>query len=235
MTWAIMSGILGNLTAYEATLADLQRERQKQDIDALFILGDLVSLQGQNNATIERIRSPKSFELTPDVCLGWWEDQCLSLHALGRTSEPTGLIDRYGITATQTLWDTVDRAHVEWMRDLNFGLVELDCLLVHGTTLDIAEAITPETSPIVAADRLGRMGMRRMICGRPERAFHYQLSGSIQSAIATLDHPQTATHQVQLPPSWIACPGTIGAVPGQASYLLYHPGSDRLTFKTVAY
>jgi len=38
--WAILSGIEGNLAAYEAVMADIKR--QSKQIEALYILGDLV-------------------------------------------------------------------------------------------------------------------------------------------------------------------------------------------------
>ena len=36
--WAILSGIEGNIAAYEAVLADLNRQRV--EVEALYILGD---------------------------------------------------------------------------------------------------------------------------------------------------------------------------------------------------
>ncbi|TAF68491.1 MAG: metallophosphatase family protein, partial [Oscillatoriales cyanobacterium] len=38
--WAILTGIEGNLAAYEAVLADIKRLRIR--VDELYILGDLV-------------------------------------------------------------------------------------------------------------------------------------------------------------------------------------------------
>ena len=40
MKWAILSGIEGNLAAYEAVMADIKR--QSRDIEALYILGDAI-------------------------------------------------------------------------------------------------------------------------------------------------------------------------------------------------
>ena len=38
--WAILSGIEGNLAAYEAVIGDMKSQRR--NIEALYILGDLV-------------------------------------------------------------------------------------------------------------------------------------------------------------------------------------------------
>jgi len=80
MQWAILSGIEGNLAAYEAVLQDIRRQRSP--VTDLYIVGDVVGLKGNNEAAIERLRSPRSGELEPQVCIGWWEEQCFSLHGL---------------------------------------------------------------------------------------------------------------------------------------------------------
>ena len=72
--WAILSGIEGNLTAYEAVLQDIRR----QAVSDLYILGDVVGLQEDNEAVIQRLQFPRPGELEPQVCVGWWEEQCFS-------------------------------------------------------------------------------------------------------------------------------------------------------------
>jgi hypothetical protein len=72
-------------------------------------------------------------ELEPQVCVGWWEEQCFALHAIGSTAEPTELIDRFGKETAKLLWDTVSRETVQWLRNCHFGFFELDCLLIHGS------------------------------------------------------------------------------------------------------
>lgn len=130
-----MSSIEGNLAAYEAVLADIKRQRQP--VEKLYILGNVIASTPESNALIERVRtqsvsvgeSPRPNEPVPQVCQGWQEEQLLILHGLGRTGEPTELIERYGITMVKTLGDAIPREMVEWVRSLDFGFFELDCLL----------------------------------------------------------------------------------------------------------
>ena len=75
MKWAILSGIEGNLTAYEAVLQDIRR----QSVSDLYILGDVVGLQGDNEAVMQRLQAPQPGELLPQVGVGWWEEQCFSV------------------------------------------------------------------------------------------------------------------------------------------------------------
>jgi hypothetical protein len=98
--WAILSGIEGNLAAYEAVLADIKRQRKP--VEALYILDDVIAATSESTRVIQRIRMPRDHELEPQVCQGWWEEQLLILHRLGRTEELTELIERYGIETVKT-------------------------------------------------------------------------------------------------------------------------------------
>ena len=65
MKWAILSGIEGNLTVYEAVLQDIRR----QAVSDLYILGDVIGLQGENEAVIQRLQSPQTRRVTtPGMC-----------------------------------------------------------------------------------------------------------------------------------------------------------------------
>ena len=54
--WAILSGIEGNLAAYEAVLADIKR--RSREIEALYILGDLVGPTRESEKLVERVLNP---------------------------------------------------------------------------------------------------------------------------------------------------------------------------------
>ena len=105
--WAVLSGIEGNIAAYEAVLADLNRQRV--EVEALYILGDIVAANPDSEKVIRRIQNPLPGELEPQVCVGWWEEQCFALHGLGSTAEPTELIDRFlnGASAPKSLKGTL--------------------------------------------------------------------------------------------------------------------------------
>ena len=90
--WAILSGIEGNIAAYKAVLADINC--QGVEVEALYILGDIVAANPDSEEVIKRIQNPLPGELEPQVCVGWWEEQCFALHGLGSTAEPEELIDR---------------------------------------------------------------------------------------------------------------------------------------------
>ncbi|MBD2250407.1 metallophosphoesterase family protein [Nostoc parmelioides] len=231
--WAILTGIEGNLAAYEAVMADIKR--QSKQIEALYILGDLVGPRPEVEKVVERVRNPLNGELEPLVCKGWWEEQCFILHGLGPTGEADNLLAQYGGETVKLLWNSVSRQTVQWLRTLDFGFFELDCLLIHGTTVSIDEALTPDTSPIQMLDRLTRMQANNLFCGRSGLAFQYHLqAGSVTTGITTLDNPKSL-ETMTISPRQIIGVGNVGRTPGVATYTLYTPATNYVEFKTIRY
>jgi hypothetical protein len=231
--WAILSGIEGNLAAYEAVLSDLKRQRSP--VEELYILGDVIAPTPETEKVIERVRSPRSDESVPQICQGWWEEQLLILHGLGRTGEPIELIERYSIEMVKTLWDAIPRETVEWVRSLDFGFFELDCLLIHGSSVSVSDELTPDTPPIQMLDRLMRMDANILFCGRSGLTFQYELQqGSVTSSITTLDQA-TSPQATLVKPRQVVGVGNVGRISGQATYTLYNPYANHVEFRTVRY
>ncbi|MGK7911050.1 MAG: metallophosphoesterase [Synechococcus sp.] len=233
MHWAILSGIEGNLSAYEAVLKDIQR--QKHRVTDLFILGDSIGLKGDNQAVLQRLKSPKPGELTPQVCVGWWEEQCFSLHGLSGLPDAPELMAQEGGDAVQALWKSLPRESVMWLRSLHFGFHELDCLLIHGSTVSYADELSPKSPAIQLCDRLIRADANILFCGRSGQTFECQVFPQhLQSSITTLDGPQEPEEQGKTPRRIVGV-GAVGRTSGLATYTLYNPASDRVTFNTVRY
>lgn len=231
--WAILSGIEGNFAAYEAVIADIKR--QGDAVEALYILGDLVGPSLAAEKLVERVINPQPGELEPMICKGWWEEQCLIMHGLSVTGDATELIEKYGGETVKLLWKSVSRQTVQWLKTLDFGFFELDCLLIHGTTVSVDEELTPETHPILMSDRLSRMQANNLFCGRSGLAFQYQLeAGSITTGVTTLDS-QTSPQTVNISPRQVIGVGNVGRTPGEAKYTLYTPGTNCVEFQTVRY
>lgn len=234
MKWAIFSGIEGNLAAYDAVMADINK--QNRDIEAVYILGDVIGATQEFEQVVERVRNPRDDEFEPLVCKGWWEDMCLNLHA-STNDEPTELAAKYGVEMTTKLKALVSRDTLKWIRGLDFGFFELDCLLIHGSPIDVEEALTPETHPILMCDRLGRMEANNLFCGRSGLAFQYQLeAGSLVSSVTTLDSaPSVAKNITISAPRQVVGVGNVGRIPGQSTYTLYNPTTNQVEFKNIKY
>ncbi len=233
MQWAILSGIEGNLAAYEAVLQDIQRQRSP--VTALYILGDVVGLGGDNEAVIRRLRSPRSGEMEPQVCIGWWEEQCFSLHGLSGLPDAPELMATFGGDAVKQLWDSLSRPSVGWLRSLHFGFHELDCLLIHGSTVSYADELTPETPAIQLCDRLIRADANSLFCGRSGLTFECWVEPrQLRSTVTTLDGAQAPQEQGKTPRRVVGV-GSVGRISGKATYTLYSPDTNDAIFKTVTY
>jgi len=75
VVWALISGLRGDLEAYEALLKNLRRHR---GVDTLFVLGDLIGPGRDCNPLLDRLQYPRRGELTPECIYGWWEEQLLA-------------------------------------------------------------------------------------------------------------------------------------------------------------
>jgi hypothetical protein len=232
--WAIASGIEGNIQAYEALLDQLKY----QEIEHLFILGDIIGLSDDSVAVIDRIQHPKPDELVPQVCRGWWEEQLLILHAMSTQEAPDELIAIYGRDAMKTLWDAVPRELVPWISQLDFGIFELDCILVHGSSSNVAEELSPETAPIVMLNRVQAVEANILFTGRSGLTFEYELTESqIRSKVSTLDNlgPADATTTRQSQSRRVIGVGSLGRVPGEATYTRFEPQTGQVNFEVIRY
>ena len=73
--WALISGLRGDLEAYEAIQEDLRHTRR---VDTLFVLGDVIGPARNCDALLSRLQQPRRGELQPQCLYGWWEDQLLA-------------------------------------------------------------------------------------------------------------------------------------------------------------
>lgn len=231
MKWAILSGIEGNLTAYEAVLQDIQ----DQAVTDLYILGDVVGLQGDNEAVIQRLQSPRSGELEPQVCVGWWEEQCFSLHGVSGLQDAPELMEKVGGDGVKALWESISRESVRWLRSQHFGFHEFDCLLIHGSTVSYADELTPDTAAIELCDRLIRADANHLFCGRSGLTFECRVTPvELRSTVTTLDGVQSPQDYGKTPRQVVGV-GSVGRIPGQSTYTLFSPEDGQLSFRTVTY
>lgn len=230
--WAILSGLEGNLTAYNAVLDDIRQ--QTIPVDAIYILGDVVGLHPQCSQLLEQLRSPQAGEPSPQICTGWWEEQCFNLHGVGPDPQGLALKERYGDEVFEALYKAVPREDVEWLRSLDFGFLELDNLLIHGSTVSCDDELTPDTPASVLLDRLIRAEANQLFCGRSGLAFEYCFkSGQIASKITTLEGNQAPISQ-SLKPRKVVGVGSVGRLPNQASYCLYVPKTNKVEFRSIS-
>jgi hypothetical protein len=131
-----------------------------------------------------------------------------------------------GETAVDALLQAVDPGHMGWLAELQFGFIELDCALLHGSSATVEDSLGPDSSPLLLLDRLTRMEVNRLFTARSGQQFSIELTGGgIESQVRDLEGQR---HQQQSVPKR----QVIGIGAG-VHYTIYDPGSDRLDFLTA--
>ena len=221
--WALISGLRGDLEAYEAIQEDLRHTRR---VDTLFVLGDVIGPARNCDALLSRLQQPRRGELQPQCLYGWWEDQLLAERGYrgGRLADALRLSQ--GETAVDALLQAVDPDHMGWLAELQFGFIELDCALLHGSSATVEDSLGPDSSPLLLLDRLTRMEVNRLFTARSGQQFRIELTGrGIESQVRDLEGQR---HQQQSVPKR----QVIGIGAG-VHYTIYDPGTDRLDFLTA--
>jgi hypothetical protein len=221
--WALISGLRGDLEAYEAIQEDLRHTRR---VDTLFVLGDVIGPARNCDALLSRLQQPRRGELQPQCLYGWWEDQLLAERGYRGGRRADALRLSQGETAVDALLQAVDPGHMGWLAELQFGFIELDCALLHGSSATVEDSLGPDSSPLLLLDRLTRMEVNRLFTARSGQQFSIELTGGgIESQVRDLEGQR---HQQQsLPKRQV-----IGIGAG-VHYTIYDPGSDRLDFLTA--
>ena len=218
--WALVSGLGGDLDLYEQIQADLQKQRGTAH---LFVLGDMIGPHPKCDALLKRLRQPKRRDLQPHCIYGWQEEQLLSLHGYRGEAKAEELHRQSDDSEVQRLLQAVSTDHLNWLASLQFGLIELDCGLIHGSSADVGDELDETTSPLILLDRLTRLDVNRLFTARSGRQFRLQLTGGqIRSRVK--DHTREQLHEQPVPRRSV-----IGVGSG-ANYTLYDPASDHIQF-----
>lgn len=221
--WALVSGLQGDLALYEAIQRDL---RQLGRVDTLFVLGDLIGPDRDANALLDRLQDPRRGELAPQCIYGWWEDQLLAERGYRGERRADPLRQQFGQAAVEALEQAVDPGHLAWLAALQFGFIELDCALLHGSSADVGDWLGPESSPLLLLDRLTRMDVNRLFTARSGEQFCVELAGG---GIASTVRDLAGERQLQQ----VVPQRKVIGIGGGLRYSLYDPGSDRIAFRSV--
>ena len=222
--WALVSGLRGDLDLYERIQSEIRKQRGTAH---LFVLGDMISPDHNCDALLTRLRRPKLGDLQPNCIYGWWEEQLLVDYGYRGEQITRVGSNPDGATTMQHLREAVSQEHLNWLASLQFGFIELDCGLIHGSSADVGDRLQESTSPLILLDRLTRLDVNRLFTARSGRQFRLQLTGGqIQSKVK--DHVGEEQRDQAVPKRSVIGIGT------GANYTLYDPASDRVEFLSVA-
>ena len=222
--WPLVSGLRGDLDLYERIQSDLKKQRGTAH---LFVLGDMISPDHNCDALLTRLRRPKRGDLQPNCIYGWWEEQLLIDYGYRGDQKPDVRNKPDGATTMQHLREAVSQDHLNWLASLQFGFIELDCGLIHGSSADVGDPLQETTSPLILLDRLTRLDVNRLFTARSGRQFRLQLTGGqIHSKVK--DHAGEEQRDQAVPKRSV-----IGIGSGE-NYTVYDPASEHIEFLSVA-
>jgi hypothetical protein len=222
--WALVSGLRGDLDLYERIQSDLKKQRGTAH---LCVLGDMISPDHNCDALLTRLRQPKRGDLQPNCIYGWWEEQLLVDYGYRGDQKADVRNKPDGATTMQHLREAVSQEHLNWLASLQFGFIELDCGLIHGSSADVGDPLEETTSPLILLDRLTRLDVNRLFTARSGRQFRLQLTGGqIQSKVK--DHAGEEHRDQAVPKRSV-----IGIGSGE-NYTVYEPASDQIEFLSLA-
>ena len=218
--WALVSGLNGDLETYEQIQRHLKLQR---GVSNLFILGDIVGANPKCNALLERIRHPQRNDIAPDCIYGWLEDELLAELGFRGDRRAELLRQSKGEDAVLNLASSVDQSHISWLASLQFGFIELDCALIHGSSADVGDQLDDKTSPLILLDRLTRLDVNRLFTARSQKQFTIELTGGgVHSKV--VDHAAEHESDQAVPKR------TIIGIGSGYKYTIYDPATDKVEF-----
>ena len=223
--WALVSGLKGDLDTYELIQKDLKKTPGNI---TLFVLGDMIGPEKNCNALLNRLINPKKNEIRPQCIYGWWEEQLLAESGYRGNQKAESLRINKGEEVIKSLLDAVDKSFLNWLASLQFGFVELDCGLIHGSSRDVGDYLTLDTPPLTLLDRLTRLQVNRLFTARSTQQFHLELKeGVIESVVNDLNGKSNQEQKVPKK-------AVIGIGAGK-NYTIYDVGTDHTQFVRAGY
>ncbi len=156
MKLAVISCIHGNSTALSAVLSDIDR----QQVEQIYCLGDLVGYGPDPNGVVETIRT-----LAIPTCQGCWdEDIVVGLDAC-ECSYPSLLAERRGKLAHEWTNQAISPETRQFLAQLPLSLRLDNLCFVHGSPNSQHEYLLPAMDEFMALERVIAAGAEVLFCG----------------------------------------------------------------------
>ena len=164
MRIAVVSDIHGNMTAFEAVLADLRIVSP----DLVVHGGDLLGTGARQTEVIDRLRHlgwPGVYGNTDEML---WAPERLDMHLDSSGRQQLRSILRRQIDATL---DAIGPARLEWLRALPVQWTGHDLAVVHAAPGDVWRCPFPDAPEDQVAAVYSPLGMRRIVHGHLHRSY----------------------------------------------------------------
>ena len=230
MNHAIISCLHANLPAVEAVLNDIDR----QGINTITCLGDLVGYGPQPNEVVELIRKRGIA-----TCQGCWDEDIIDGLNACECSYPSQLAERRGHLAHQWTDDQLTDENKSFLASLPTSLRRDRLLFVHGSPNSQHEYLLPDMDAFAALERVETAGADILFCGHTHQPYVRELrDGSIRVRLQNADHECDQGEELTLPMRKIVNAGSVGEPrhgSTNATYVIHNDATDEIEIKEVPY
>jgi diadenosine tetraphosphatase ApaH/serine/threonine PP2A family protein phosphatase len=230
MKLAVISCIHGNYEALNAVLSDIDR----QAIDQLYCLGDLVGYGPHPNAVVELIRS-----LDIPTCQGCWDEDVVEGLNSCECSFPSLLAEKRGRLAHDWTTQELHDENKSFLSELPLILRDGDRAFVHGSPNSQHEYLLADMDAFMAYERALDSGADVLFCAHTHIPY-VRTFDQIEVAIQLRSQPSTLVPEQPFtsPVRQIVNAGSVGEPRHgrpNATYVIYDTDDRHTTIQEVEY
>ena len=230
MAHAVISCLHANLAAVEAVLEDIDR----QGIETITCLGDLVGYGPQPNEVVQLVR-----ERAIPTCQGCWDEDIIDGLNACECSYPSQLAERRGHRAHHWTAEQMTDENKAFLASLPMTLRRDRLLFVHGSPNSQHEYLLPDMSAFAALERVETAGADTLFCGHTHQPYVRELrQGSIRVKVQQRDQGAPTEQELELPMRRIVNAGSVGEPrhgSTKATYVIHNDNTGEVTIREVDY
>jgi diadenosine tetraphosphatase ApaH/serine/threonine PP2A family protein phosphatase len=230
MKIAILSCIHGNYEALNAVLSDLDR----QSVDQIYCLGDLVGYGPYPNAVVEMIRS-----LDIPTCQGCWDEDIVEGLNSCECSYPSLLAEKRGRLAHEWTNAQIHPEVRDFLAQLPLSLRYENLCFVHGSPNSQHEYLMPEMDAFSALERVLSTGADVLFCGHTHIPYVRTLeNGTLYASVKQPGRSDPESLSFTVPLKRIINVGSVGEPRHgrpNATYVTYDTDTEQATLREVEY
>ncbi|GAA6618687.1 metallophosphoesterase family protein [Scytonema sp. NUACC26] len=228
MKIAVMSCIHGNYEALDAVLLDIDRQK----VEKIYCVGDLVGYGPHPNAVVAQIRS-----LDIPTCAGCWDEDIVEGLNACECSYPSLLAEKRGQLAHEWTNKEIHPENREFLAQLPFTFREGNLAFVHGSPHSNHEYLLPELNAFVALERVIYTKADVLFCGHTHVPYVRILdTGSLTISVKKGQEEQSRSFDTPL--KRIINVGSVGEPRHgrpNATYVVYDMDTQEATLREVPY
>lgn len=192
MRWGIFSDIHGNIRALREVLSAIEKE----NVDQIFCLGDLVGYGAHPNEVIELIKNRN----IPTI-MGNYDDGVAFDRSDCGCAYTSSVEKKLGEISLQWTKEKVQEDHREYLKTLKSSIREnlgpLEVLLVHGSPRRINEYLYAERPAERLLPMLRNSGAQVVVCGHTHLPYHRTVNGYHLINDGSVGKPKTGSPEAQ--------------------------------------